>query len=374
MNIINIMIKEIKHNIRDKKGMVMMILFPVILMLVLGAALSGAFETSKKIGEIKALYLIQGEKLISESFKSFLGENKNSSITFVEALSIEEGLSSVQDTKYNAFVLVKENEEKIYLYKNDRYNLEASIVEAVLNSYVQRYNVIGEILKVNPMALDQIGNIEYKDYVTEVSLIKKRAPRAIDFYAVTMLTLIIMYASIGGGWAIKGEKIRKTGNRIVASPIKKYEIFIGKTLGALVSTFLQISIVIIVSKFILKAYWGSDMITIFILIISEIIMAISIGITVGFAVKSETTMNGILNTLIPFVVFLGGGYMPLESFGNGILLKLANISPLKWTNDAILQVIYDNSRSLVSSALAINLAISIILILLSAYIFKREAI
>jgi ABC-2 type transport system permease protein len=375
MNIISILIKEIKQNLREKKGMTMMVLFPILLIAVLGTALTGAFTDARTFDDIKVLYTVEGSNTVSSSFKIFIDKSKDIGIVYDEAKSVQEGMDSVKDVKYVSYIRVQEDEGKILLYKNNRYNnVEASLVEAVLESYVQRYNAMSEIVKINPAATDSITTESDTSYVSEISLTKKRAPRAIDYYAVTMLTLIIMYASMTGAWAIKEEKVRKTGSRILCSPVRKYEMFIGKTFGSCLVTIIQAAVVVLFSKFVFKAYWGADMVTISALIISEIIMSISLGIAVAFMVKNENTMTGILNTLIPFTVFLGGGYIPLEQFGDTLLLKAANLSPLKWTHNAIFQVIYDGGSSFVTPALVINIGIAFVLMILSAYHFKKEAI
>lgn len=58
----------------------------------------------------------------------------------------------------------------------------------------------------------------------------RRLKRAMDYYALTMLTLILMYSSIAGVFAIKSETIARTLNRLLCSPVGKHEILIGKIL------------------------------------------------------------------------------------------------------------------------------------------------
>ena len=44
MNIISIIIKEVKQSFRDRKSMAMMILFPIALIVVISAAFSSSFS------------------------------------------------------------------------------------------------------------------------------------------------------------------------------------------------------------------------------------------------------------------------------------------------------------------------------------------
>ena len=44
MKTLQIILKEIKRNIRDYKANTMMVLFPIVLIIILGAAFSGIFK------------------------------------------------------------------------------------------------------------------------------------------------------------------------------------------------------------------------------------------------------------------------------------------------------------------------------------------
>ena len=59
----------------------------------------------------------------------------------------------------------------------------------------------------------------------------------------------------GASFLIRGERIRKTGDRLIAAPISKAEIFIGKVLGSLVANALCILLVMLFSKFVFQANW-----------------------------------------------------------------------------------------------------------------------
>lgn len=49
MNILSIIIKEIKQNLKDKKAMCTMVLFPILLISILGMALNSAFENNTNL-------------------------------------------------------------------------------------------------------------------------------------------------------------------------------------------------------------------------------------------------------------------------------------------------------------------------------------
>lgn len=68
MNIINIAWKEIKSDFRDIRTAVFMLALPIVLMLVLGTALSNTFTTSIQIDDMNVLYKDQTNGEFSQYF------------------------------------------------------------------------------------------------------------------------------------------------------------------------------------------------------------------------------------------------------------------------------------------------------------------
>ena len=102
----------------------------------------------------------------------------------------------------------------------------------MLTTFVDKYNVAVEVAKVDPTKVSTvISNGNHNDYIKK-HLYKLRKPCSMDYYAVVMTTMIALYAAMGASSLIRGERIRKTGDRLIAAPISKAEIFIEKYLVA----------------------------------------------------------------------------------------------------------------------------------------------
>lgn len=374
MRILNIAYKDIIENLRDKRSMLIMTLFPIILILILGTAFSKVMSDSIDLGEIEVIYTVKGEGNVSKAFDSLKEELKDYKVSFTYEKDESKALNAIEDSNYSCYIVFDETNKEIKLYKNDRYNLNASFIEGILNTFVQRYNVISEIAMVNPRIIEDLNREKNVEYVKVQALDKKEQPRAIDYYGITMTTLIIMYASMTAGFGMSSERTRKTLNRMFISPLKKQEIFTGKVLGFLAVTMIQIAIVLAFGKFIIKVNWGDNILAIAAVLTSEIVMAVSIGISVSFIAKSEGAMSGILHMIVVFMIFLGGGYFPLEQFNSTTLDTVVKLSPIKWVNDAMFNSIYRNDFSKILPAILINLIIGLILIFISSMAFRKEEV
>ncbi|UWG97149.1 ABC transporter permease [Dehalobacter sp. DCM] len=374
MRLLSIIRKEFIQNIRNTKANIMMILFPIVLITILGAAFSTAFSNDIALDNVKVLYTINGDQELSSSFKGFLDDLHNEvGITFTEAKNKDAAISSIKNTEFSCYINLTEDPQKIEIIKNARFNFEANLVESLVKSFASRYEAISQIAQNNPSVLPSVLSNPAMDFVKIQSLDKKRQPGALDYYAVTMLTLILMYASQSGFWSIKTEKSYKTGNRMLCAPVNRMEILAGKTLGSIFVTVLQGTIVLLFSTYALKAYWGTDIPTIFLIIISEAILAVSLGTGIAYLIHNDGAGNAILNIIVPVLVFLGGGYFQLPE-SSSVLQKITAISPIKWTNDALFRVIYDKDYTYVIAAIAVNLLAAALFLGIAALFSKKEAV
>jgi len=374
MSILNIAFKEIKERFRDKRTMLIMTLFPIILILILGTAFSKAMSDTIDLGKNEVIYTVKGEGNVSKAFDSLKEDLKNYKVSFIYEKDENKALKAIGDSNYSCYIVFDENNKEIKLYKNDRYNLNASLIEGILNTFVQRYNVISEIASVNPRAIGQLNSEKHPQYISVESLDKKKQPRAIDYYGITMTTLIILYASMTAGYGMSSERTRKTLNRIFISPLKKQEIFTGKVLGFLAITLIQIAIVLSFGKFVLKINWGDNILPVIAVLAAEIVMAVSIGVAISFIAKSEAAMAGVLNMVIVVIAFLGGAYFPIDQINSATLNAIARFSPIRWVNDTMFNVIYLGDFSKMIPTILINLIIGLILMLISSMAFRKEEV
>lgn len=371
MRIINIMLNEIKMNLRDKTSMIMMVLFPILLITILGFAFSNEFSKDTKVGDMKVIYTDKSSKALSSGFSNFIKNGKSMNIQFEKINSVNDGVKDVKNAKCDGYILLKGN--NIMLYKNNKDFLSTNIIESILRAFVDRFNSISVIAQNNPTVIQKIASDENYDFTKVVSLNRKSQPSSVDYYSVTMLTLIILYGAMSGLYSIGNERTMKTGNRLLCSPTKKYEILTGKLFGNSFAILLQSILVFLFSKYILGANWGTDLFTIFTIVFSEILFSMSIGICASLLLKNTNAASGIINTIIPFMAFLGGSYFPINLTQSSILIKLANLSPIKWTNNSIIDVIFGGNYSDVPIAIMINLVCAAVLILITSYSFRKEA-
>lgn len=373
MNILTIILKEFKQNMRNYKANSMMVLFPIVLITILGAAFSGQFNNTITINDMKVLYTVDAKenKQLTNSLDSFFGSlTEELGIQFEETIDIEASKASIEDYNYSAYLHIKENPLQFDLYKNDRQGFNATLLESALNSYIKTYGAMSTIAVNTPTALGMEKLQEHNEYIKARSMDRKRQPGSMDYYAITMLTMIMLYAALTGFWGVRSEIEEKTAARTLCAPVRNYEFLTGKVAGGIIVTITQGLVVILFSSLVLKAYWGENILMVALLLLTYSIMTISLGVALAYLFRNGEAAMGILNTAIPILVFLGGGYVPMSVMNNTIS-SIAVISPVKWINSALFKLIYEGDLSDVFVSIGINLSLAALFIITAALLSRK---
>lgn len=369
MNIVSIAIKQIKHTIRDKRALIFMLAFPLVLMVILGTALSNAFDNKIAIENIHVLYKNSASPPLSSSFEAFAKGVSKSGVHFKKVSSAAKGKKEVKDTHYAAFVEL--TNKGLQLYGNNRNSIEESIVQGMLTAFADKYNVTAAVASVDAKEVrtDMISNPH--NFIKERSVNSAKRPGSMDYYAMAMTTMIALYGAMNASSLIRAERARNTSLRLTAAPIRKSEIFLGKILGCITINTLCLLAVIAFSHFVFKANWGNHIGTVLLVLITEVILAVSFGLGISFIAKTGDSANMILMLVVQLASFFGGAYFKIEN-PTGILNFVSNLSPLTWANKGLTKIIYGNDLSAAIPVISLNLGIAAVFLVIAIFSLRRR--
>ncbi|MGG1675551.1 ABC transporter permease [Neobacillus sp. NRS-1170] len=368
MNILNIAWKGIKTDFRDTRTLFFMLAFPIVLMLVLGSALSNTFGDSLPVDDLHVLYQDTSQ---SKNFNQFIDAAEKSGIHFQKVTEKINPKNKVKQGKYDGYVEV--TPKGLQLYVNN--GIQGNILQGMLTSYVDKYNIASEIMKVAPEKLESALTREKKDdFIKETSILPNKQPGSMDYYAIVITTMIVLYGAMSSSSLIVSERVRKTADRLIASPVRRSEIFIGKVLGSLVSNTVCILLVILCSKLFFKANWGDHLGMVILVLLTEIIFAVSMGIGLSFLTKTSAAPRIIIMLFVQLASFFGGAYFKIDN-PTGIFKIITDLSPLTWINSAITKMIYANDLAAAIPAVTIHLTGALIFLLVAVIsLQKREGL
>jgi ABC-2 type transport system permease protein len=373
MNIFNIAMKEIKLNLNDIRTLIFMLAFPIVLMLILGSALSNAFDSKIKVDNIHVLYKAAADTKVTSYFQSFIKNAEKSSVHFKMVSGTVDGRQEVKENRYTAYVEL--TDQGMQLYSSNRNSIEGSIVQGMLSAFADRYNMTAAVASVDPSKLSTVMASNSKhDFIKERSLKSAKKPGSMDYYAMAMTTMIALYGALYASSLIREERTRNTALRLVVAPIRKSEIFLGKILGCLTVNTVCILAVVAFSHFVYKADWGDHIGLVLLVLLSEVFFAVSFGLGVSYIAKTGEATRMIIMIVIQLSSFFGGAYFKIDN-PTGILNYVTKLSPLTWANQAITKIIYTNDMGAALTPITLNLGISIIFLGIAIISFqKREGL
>ena len=161
------------------------------------------------------------------------------------------------------------------------------------------------------------------------------------YYTFAELVIIILYISSITSISLYKERYLNTMSRMRICNISYLSILTSKVVLGIIIGIIQISVVFIVSRFMLNVNWGNNLGSIFLVLICLIIFSSILGVVTSVIFKDHKTSTSVCNILIIIMGLLGGSYMPISLITSSPITNfVAKISPTYWANISILSLSY----------------------------------
>lgn len=362
MYVLRMIKKEMLINAREPKIMIVMTIMPLIIILIMGIAISGAFNQGNIEVDNITVDLIADDSPLTEGVKSmlnsFLSEGQ-----ILTSTNKEDSLLRVRSLDVGALIYIDDS-SNIEFYYNDEFNVESSIVQTALSSFVRQYSIA-----VETQMMPTMSDAEYTENTT---FLPTKKVTAMNYYGVAMTLLFMLYGVPMAISSMIKEKSKGTLNRILLSPVNRFQLLFGKTIGSIFVSILQMAFILIGTILFFNVNWGNLAETIP-LLLTMIIFVISIGILIGVVFDNEDKAMGVIHILIVIFGFFGGSYMPLQ--GIGFLQEVGKfVSPIWWNMNGLLDMIYGGTSETLITAILINCIGAFVVLLISSLILNRKVV
>ncbi|MBM7615353.1 ABC transporter permease [Alkaliphilus hydrothermalis] len=350
MTILNIVYFTIVRNLRDRRTLMQMMALPVLMILILGTALNSQF-TPATIGTSSVAFLNSDGKWASVSFEEFLHLEEIQELLEVQTVnSYDEGIELIEEGDITALLHIPEGyttnlqqgkDANIEVVSGIQRGFRITIIENIVESYVNRGNVVqaGAMVGIKGLAYDSQNSLKENTISTEGNI-----PSSMDYYGITMLVMILMYGANYGLFGIAEDFFGTVGARIKSTPISGYEMYIGKTLGTVLTLFCQALIIVFFTKYVYGVNWGDNLMAIFGICLTLSFFTTGFGIMLCMLSPTRKFATNIINLVVPVFTFLAGGYAPLPNLGK-VIGKARYLSPNYIGQRAFFSYIYEGATS-----------------------------
>jgi putative ABC transporter, permease protein len=299
-------IKETKHILRDKRTMLMLFGMPIVMMLLFG------FAVTNDVRNVRIIVVMSNADNATQQVADRLAASEYFTLTKV-VTTPNEAEKAIRDQKADMAIVFSPD----FASKKSGYQL---IVDGADPNMAQQWTTYANAV---------INNTEAKAVNTKL-LYNPQMKSTYNFVPAIMGTLLMLVCAMMTSISIVREKEKGTMEVLLVSPTKPLMIIIAKLVPYLVLAFTILSIILLMSSFVLGVPIKGSLFWIYVVSTIYILLALSLGILVSTIAETQLVALLISAMLLMMpVIMLSGMMFPIESMPK-ILQYISAIIPTRY--------------------------------------------
>ncbi len=305
MKILIISWKEIIHIFRDIRILYFSLIWPILLLLLFGYAVRMDIEN------VNLLFVDLDRSNISRELYSIIKNTGYFKIHYDHNYDLNLFEKELKIGKWKGIVIVPSGFEKKILRREKPeidifidgcdYNT-ANVIKNILSSSVSKF-----ILKKSELKIDIID--------TKIEFLYNKSMRSQNFIVPGLIAIIIMVlCTLITSTTIASEWEKGTMEQLMYTPLKSYELILGKLFPYLILGLFQVTTVLITGIIIFKVEFAGNIFLFYFASLLYIIGALGIGLFISLQYRSQqiSTMIAFLTSILPSFL-LSGFIFPIKS-------------------------------------------------------------
>ncbi|HEK9991778.1 TPA: ABC transporter permease [Streptococcus equi subsp. zooepidemicus] len=364
--------KESLQIFRDRTALLMMVVFPILMILILSFAFKSSFNTAATVPKLTVRYQLEGKETeYQKNFITFLKLlNKELHLEAKETKDIAKAKQKVSEGALTAALEVK-SDQNIEVTTNSINQQNADLINMLVNIYVDNAKTYDSIANLYPEAISNIKKRKI-DYIASSSVQTSKGMSSADYYAISMFTMITFYSIMSAMNLVLSDRQQGVASRIYLTGVSNSAILLGKLIGGMLATAVQLTLLYVFTRFVLRVNWGTNDWQIIGVTASLVYLSVAIGIGLATGIRNQSFLTVASNAVIPVFAFLGGSYIPLSTLNSALINQLSNISPIKWVNDSLFYLIFGGQSNPIPVTLMVNLGIGTAFILFALVRMRKQ--
>lgn len=299
-------LKETKHISRDKRTMLMLFGMPIVMMLLFG------FAVTNDVRNVRVVIVMNNADNATQQVADRLAASEYFTLTKVVATPTE-AEKAIRDQKADMAIVFSQD----FASRKSGYQL---IVDGADPNMAQQWTTYANAV---------INNTEAKAVNTKL-LYNPQMKSTYNFVPAIMGTLLMLVCAMMTSISIVREKEKGTMEVLLVSPTKPLMIIVAKLVPYLVLAFTILSIILLMSSFVLGVPIKGSLFWIYVVSTIYILLALSLGILVSTIAETQLVALLISAMLLMMpVIMLSGMMFPIESMPK-ILQYISAIVPTRY--------------------------------------------
>lgn len=340
-----IMAKDLRQRARDRSALLIAFVLPLALAFIFSQILGGVTgSTTLKLAVADQDGGAAAKGLIEDVLQPLSTEGQ---IDLVEAASGAEAQRLAANGDVGAAIVIPSGftaavtagqPATIQVFGNVDSQLSTLVATSIASAYAGRVTAIqtsiATLAAAGKLDQSQIGAVTQRAAALSdpVSLndvsAKSKQLDASTFYAAGMSVFFLFFTVQFGIIGILDERREGTLARMLAAPVHRSFVLIGKLLSSFVLGVISMTVLVIATSLFLGAEWGNPL-GVAVLIVAGVLAATSVGAVVATFVRSPDQASSAQSIIAMALGMLGGSFFPVALAG-GIIERLSLITPHAW--------------------------------------------
>ncbi len=367
--IFTILKKDLQLYFRDRKGILITFLLPIILITLFAFAFGGV---AKKKSKPRPWGVLVVDKDSTKTSQDIIA--KLDAMPTLRLISSKEAEATdlVKKGKNVAMLVVKEGFEKavqsdkalpIELKYDEAKELQMRMIHSMMRGGFQY--LLGKETPDNSIKLKTSSVIKESSTKAHPGLVQ-----AVGGTAIMMLLFSI--AAIGGG--LLDEKEGGTLKRLLMTPVKPIQILFAKMGTAMVVSILQLTAMFVFAWLAFGLNIFMDLLSLSLLILCISFAVSSFGVFLVSTVKTRQQLQGMSTIIIILMSAIGGSMIPINMMP-GFMQDIAGISVNYWGIEGFFDIFWRQLPLIeILPKMGILLAIGTGMVIVSTFLFKRNIV
>lgn len=355
--------------LRDRMALFFMILFPSVLVFILGTMLSSMDNADASIETIDIRYTIEADASETRTLILSFIENaeNNDALSFEEAHSDADARKAVREGDADV-ALRFETPLAVEIYEG-RDTIKNQAIWLIIESFSRRYAALSAVAEKDPSMLPtaQAAAETADDLMESGNLGVSRS--MIDYYAVAMIVMIlVMGSSIGAAEDIYNGRRDFTLARSLASPKGRASFYLQTLIAKMPQNIIQVLTIMLVSSFIFGAHYAKT--------IPDNLLLFAMLFLCGMAMSAVATIIGIVIKVSPTAAIMPAAWIMLFFSGTFskevVIVAIADFNPFYRIQKAAFELTIFGRHEQCVAVIIVAAAILTLAAVIGALLFRRK--
>ncbi|HOV50318.1 MAG TPA: ABC transporter permease [Candidatus Cryosericum sp.] len=394
-----IAVKDLVVHTRDRTAFVTLLLVPMVMIIVLGSV----FNWNATSFQAHAVVVdLDGSNLSRQLTQQVLASPRVRDVLALTTTTSEaEARTLVEQGKTAAAIIIPKGfgggaasgaPARIEVLENPESLIQAGVVASIVQAYTTDLQAQRVAISVATSVLEESGAVpparmgeavrgvrEQADAgqpqdliaVKTTALEGRKVVPALDYYAVGMSLMYLIFTANTGAWNMLEEKRQRTLARIMTTPTARLTVMAGKSLGTLALTALQFAIIILLTRLLYHVQWSSSLPALLLMAGASVLAAAGLSTMVAALVQSRE-QEGALGPAVALIYSLLGGSMWPVYVMPAWLDAASRLTFTRWAIDGFSALMLGGGVSSVLRPAGVCLGMAVLFLGVSAVALNRN--